>query len=479
MRASYVFLWVFCLTMVAVGARNFELGLSSDGPIYSTIARNIIESQDWFWLESSVPDYKPYFADHPHLGIWLLAISFKLFGAKDFAARIPGHIFYFGFLSLLFFYIRKKTNEKTAFLTLFFLWIWGRFSNSFSAVYLDPGVHFFGFSAVILLENAIEKNKFKTYFFSGLFFAFVLLMKGLTILGYAPVILFLTIRRFLKPFTFKEIQQALCGLFLGVALPLSLYVIALKASSTPEFFQVYWSHQVTNRFAKIASVDNFFSLHFWKPLFEDTSYYSLLALLALPKIAKTSALQLITLIAGGFILLYAPNRCSGAHYFIPIIPFFAFGLALLVAPYFKFSVENSMRVLCGVCILAIFIIQYIPVRTHGMPPTQGEEFIFSLHKKKNVQTLWIDGTPYYTDFINSSRYTWWGHVNVLYVTNGAEIPPAKEGFAYLLFWEKAFDLRKQALGNKGWCLLRRFSERSVWMPCPVDTSEHLETVYEK
>lgn len=478
MQRKFVFFWIFCLTFVAVGIRNFELGLSSDGPIYSTIARNIIESHDWFFLDSSVPDYTPYFADHPHLGVWLIAASFKLFGVGDYSARIPGHLFYFAFLCLLFFYIRKVSNERTAFLTLLVLWIWGRFSNSFSAVYLDPGVHFFGFLGVVLLESALNQKRERYYFWSGICFSLVILMKGLTVLGYFPVLILLWGSHLFKQnagFLFK----GLALFFSGIFLPVSLYLFSLKHSSTPEFLEIYWGHQVTNRFAKIASFKNLFSSHFWKPLLEDTNYYSILLLLTIPKIFKNKSFQLLGGIALGFVLLYAPNKCSGAHYFIPIIPVLALGVALFFEPYCKFDVFKYAKVWSVVCILAVFILQYIPVRTHGMRPYEGEEYLFSLHTKKNVHTLWIDGTPFYTDFINSSRYTWWGHVKVLYVKNGEPVPQASQGFAYLLFWKDAYPIRKQSLLEKGWCLIKHFNERSVWLPCPIDPTEHLETVYEK
>ncbi len=476
MTKKLVFCWILCLTMVAVGVRNFELGLSSDGPIYSVIARNIVESHDWFRLDSSVPDYQPYFADHPHLAIWLVAATFKLFGVGDYASRIPGHIFYFGFLALLFFYIRRKTSEKTAILTLLFLWTWGRFSNSFSAVYLDPGVHFFGFLGLILFEEALLQNKAKLFFFSGLALSLVSLMKGLTLLGYFPALFVLCL------YALKERKLSLKGLTIfavAILIPILSYVFILKQSSAPDFLESYWARQVTNRFAKVASVQNLFSLHFWKPLIEDTGYYSLFAFLVLPKLFSNSALRLVWSISIGFILLYAPNLCSGAHYFIPIIPAFALGLATLATPLFRWSSVKFVQGWSVICILAIFVIQYIPVRTHGMRPTQGEELILALHKQNGIETLIVDGTPYYTDFINTSRYAWWGHVKIEQVKNQEAIPSPQPKKALLLFWQQAHALRNQELQEKGWCLLRRFSERSVWLPCPIDTTLHLPTVYEK
>ncbi len=98
--------WIASLAFLSVGARNFEPGLSVDGPLYCTIARNIVRTGEWFYLYGGVPDFVPY-AEHPHLGFWGLALWFKLFPMEDWAARIPGHLFYIGFLTLLFLFVRN------------------------------------------------------------------------------------------------------------------------------------------------------------------------------------------------------------------------------------------------------------------------------------------------------------------------------------------------------------------------------------
>jgi 4-amino-4-deoxy-L-arabinose transferase-like glycosyltransferase len=90
-------IWILTLAMLSVGARNFELGLSMDAPLYATIARNIARHGDWFRLATTIPEFHP-FAEHPHLGFWLLALVFKVLPIADWSARVAGHVFYVAFL---------------------------------------------------------------------------------------------------------------------------------------------------------------------------------------------------------------------------------------------------------------------------------------------------------------------------------------------------------------------------------------------
>ena len=74
------FVWILCLAAVSVGLKNFEPGISIDGPIFATVARNIARTGEWWLLDCSVPDLVP-FAVHPHLGFWILAAVFKILPA--------------------------------------------------------------------------------------------------------------------------------------------------------------------------------------------------------------------------------------------------------------------------------------------------------------------------------------------------------------------------------------------------------------
>src|SRR5690606_2259882 len=66
-------------------------------PRYAEIARLMLESGDWItpWLEPGIP-----FWGKPPLSFWLQALSMRLLGVGDFAARLPAWIAVLGTLVL-------------------------------------------------------------------------------------------------------------------------------------------------------------------------------------------------------------------------------------------------------------------------------------------------------------------------------------------------------------------------------------------
>src|SRR3989338_5892235 len=114
-------LWIFSLSILSVGTRNFEQGITLDGPFYATIAQNIAKSGDWFTLNPSIPDLNPFYGN-PHLGFWVFALWLKVFPAADWALRAVNHIYYVLFLNCLFFYVRRRSGTLCATMTITLLW---------------------------------------------------------------------------------------------------------------------------------------------------------------------------------------------------------------------------------------------------------------------------------------------------------------------------------------------------------------------
>jgi 4-amino-4-deoxy-L-arabinose transferase-like glycosyltransferase len=100
------FLFYFIVIWVAVvmlyGIRFGDLS-GYDDAAYAHEARNIVRSGDWWTLElNGHPDF-----DKPPLFIWLLAASFKVFGATDFAAKVPGVLFGWAAVILVYFLAKE------------------------------------------------------------------------------------------------------------------------------------------------------------------------------------------------------------------------------------------------------------------------------------------------------------------------------------------------------------------------------------
>ena len=86
-RASGPLLWALA---VLVAGRIATLGLypllDTTEARYAEIARKMVELNDWItpWFDYGVP-----FWGKPPLSFWMTAVSFKLFGINEFAARLP------------------------------------------------------------------------------------------------------------------------------------------------------------------------------------------------------------------------------------------------------------------------------------------------------------------------------------------------------------------------------------------------------
>src|SRR3989338_1028677 len=65
---------------------------------YGSISREIVRSNNWLFLNwNGMPYY-----DHPPLGFWLMAISYKLFGISELTTRLPSALA--GVLTIFFIY---------------------------------------------------------------------------------------------------------------------------------------------------------------------------------------------------------------------------------------------------------------------------------------------------------------------------------------------------------------------------------------
>lgn len=97
---------VFFLLALLAPFFFFKLGQTSlvswDEAWYAAIARNILKTKDIFVMHYN----GNVFNDHPPAGFWLIAISFKLLGISEFAARVPSAIL--GMLTLFVTYLLGK-----------------------------------------------------------------------------------------------------------------------------------------------------------------------------------------------------------------------------------------------------------------------------------------------------------------------------------------------------------------------------------
>ncbi|WP_425060735.1 Undecaprenyl phosphate-alpha-4-amino-4-deoxy-L-arabinose arabinosyl transferase [Sporomusa carbonis] len=79
---------------------------------YALTAKEMLESGDWL----SPRIYGQYWFDKPVMIYWLIALSYKLFGINEFAARFPAGVFSAASVTLLYWFAGKVYNRQTAWL---------------------------------------------------------------------------------------------------------------------------------------------------------------------------------------------------------------------------------------------------------------------------------------------------------------------------------------------------------------------------
>ncbi len=200
---------------------------------YAEVARIMAESRDWItpWFDYEVP-----FWGKPPLSFWLEALSFRLFGVTEFAARLPSWLANLGVLALIFQLTRALVGQRQALIaTLLFSTMALTYVMS-GAVLTDPflvlGTSLSLVSIILALKQ--PSSPWVWWLFVGL--AIGLLAKGplaLVLIG-GPIILWVIWRR-----QYRDLLQLpwFKGALLTALLTLPWYIAA--EMKTPGFLNYF------------------------------------------------------------------------------------------------------------------------------------------------------------------------------------------------------------------------------------------------
>ena len=172
---------------------------------FAESAREMLETGNFFQVQIN---YEPFW-EKPPLFFWLQALSMKLFGVNEFAARFPNAVL--GVLSLItLYYIGKKLiSEKFG-----FTWSLIYFASFLPHLYfksgiIDPLFNFFIFLSIYFLILTINKPTSKNInaLFSGILIGLAIITKGPVglLLLILTFISYLIIKRFKKKIKFSGV----------------------------------------------------------------------------------------------------------------------------------------------------------------------------------------------------------------------------------------------------------------------------------
>lgn len=250
------------LVLVVLGSLFFFSGLGGarlfdwDEINFAESAREMLVTGDWFNVRINFE----LFWEKPPLFIWMQALSMKVFGIGEFAARFPNALMGVITLVTLFHCGLKTENYRFG-----LLWA-GMYLISllpflyFKTGLIDPWFNYFIFLGIYFLSRYSDECKTRWAALSGLFIGLAVLTKGpvgLLILGLSFVV-WLVWRRFRLQFRWKDVL-----VFLVMAsLAGGLWFIMLAATGHADVIGDFLEYQVRLFKTQDAGHGGFLLYHF-------------------------------------------------------------------------------------------------------------------------------------------------------------------------------------------------------------------------
>jgi 4-amino-4-deoxy-L-arabinose transferase-like glycosyltransferase len=355
--------------------------------VQAQISRNMLTSGNWVTAHL---DGVAYLEKAP-LIYWMIAASLKIFGAHDWAARIPIALSCIGLSWLV---------------TAFGIWAFGKRSGFYAGLCMATGVGLFLFTRILIpdvvltftialamwaLLRALDEHEKSPRLWSFVLAASIatgLLLKSLIALVFpiaaAVIYLFLTHQLFsartwkrLRPFT---------GLLVIVAIAAPWHILATLQnppyfsfsmhSGPGEYHGFLWFFFINEQLLRFLNLryphdyNTVPRLYFWLFhflwLFPWSVYFPAIAKLSFKPIDRAGQARLLALCWTGFILIFFTFSTTQEYYSMPCYPALALLLGSALAAEGAW-IRRGTRVLCGIAVLAaaavfsiFFLVRHIP-----------------------------------------------------------------------------------------------------------------------
>ncbi len=373
--------YLFLIIGILVNATGlFITILDSDGTLYSYIAKNIAQTNDFINLKVVGRDW----LDKPHFPFWMAALSYKVFGINTIAYKLPAFLFwgmgaYYTYLFAVKYYAKAIAQLSVLiYITATHLFI----SNN--DVRAEPYLTGLLIASVYHFSLAFANIKwFKNMVIASFFAGCALMTKGpfiLIAIGGGFIVEWIAKKDYKQFYSIKWIVAL--GLILLFTLP-ELYCLYQQFDLHPEkivfdktgvsgirFF--FWDSQF-GRFFNNGPIkgegDKFFYVHtmFWAFLPWGVLFYMAFGWLLWKIWASIRLNEYITLGGSGLMfLIFSLSRFQLPHYLNILFPFFA----IITAQYFIQIVKPSViKTICGIqyfligavlLIMALLIVFYRP-----------------------------------------------------------------------------------------------------------------------
>ncbi|MGB0175954.1 MAG: ArnT family glycosyltransferase [Owenweeksia sp.] len=348
---NLLLLIVSALFLIIAAPSLFSDGMFSDGLLYAALSRNMADGIGSFWTPHLSDSFFPEFYEHPPLAFGLQSLWFSLFGNSFlverfyslFTCALTGWVILLMWKDITGSYLR-------GWIPLFF-WIsiptvsWSCANNM-----LENNLAVFVVLAAWLYLKHWQRNTWWLIILSGTALCLSALTKGLVglYIWALPFFAWLIFRQ--KSFG-KMVLETL--LLIGLtALPVLAFYMYSGAAA--ENFTFYFTKQVITGSQKVATVDSRFAI-IWEFL-QQTLAPLLLAIIiiginflrrktetltALKENKKMVWLFVLIVLAGVLPIMISIKQRG--YYIVPVFPFFAIAMGLLIEPLLRTFFSNLKK----------------------------------------------------------------------------------------------------------------------------------------
>jgi 4-amino-4-deoxy-L-arabinose transferase-like glycosyltransferase len=373
--------------------------------VQAQIARNMLSSGDWI-----IPhlDGVPYLEKSP-LVYWLMAISFRVFGVHDWAARIPLALAVMLLAWVACRYGQWAFGERAGLYaglviaTCVGLFLFTRIQIPDAMVTLSVCISFWGF------QRALDAEEPHPRFWSVLFAASLgigLLLKGLIAVVFpgGGILVYLLLTRQLFSRVVWRRLHLWSGMLILLVIAAPWHVLAMLrmppyfdftmhsgAGQYHGFFWFYFINEHLLRFLNLRyphDYDTVPRLYFWLFhllwLFPWSVYFPAIAGLSFKPVDRAGRTRLLALCWTGFILIFFTFSTTQEYYSMPCYPALALllGSAIAAEGVWVRRGTRLLTVIAGCAALAGMIILFL---SRGLPA--GEDISSALSAHPNAYRL--------------------------------------------------------------------------------------------
>src|SRR5260221_9671531 len=170
--------WLFIFIGIAVLVNFSGLFipiLGPDGTLYALIAKTMVQRNDYVNLFDHGKDW----LDKPHFPFWITALSFKCFGFKTWAYKLPGILFLMMGAVYTYFFAKNLYNKHIALWSVLILLTAQHLVLSNNDVRAEPYLTGLIIASVYHFYKANKSDSFWQLFIGSLFAACAIMTKGM------------------------------------------------------------------------------------------------------------------------------------------------------------------------------------------------------------------------------------------------------------------------------------------------------------